>query len=103
MIAAAEKNNTEVVDLLLKCKKIDVNRESSINHVTPLIAAINQNNVDVIRLLLQHPEIDVNKFVILNDIFAYKILKKNLLFIQFQLNFFFLMEFWFQILCFFYK
>jgi ankyrin repeat protein len=65
LIKAIELNHIEIVELLLKHLKIDVNAETF--HLTlplsstPFIKAVGRNHIEIVDLLLKHPRIDLNK------------------------------------------
>ena len=67
LIVACEKNHCEVVDLLLKHPKIDVNKTMSVNGSTPLTMACWKGHNKVVELLLAHPMTDVNKTMTLTN------------------------------------
>ncbi|KAK8847051.1 hypothetical protein M9Y10_019626 [Tritrichomonas musculus] len=66
---AIEKENIDIVKLLLKKPEIDVNQQCIRYHynykvketLTPLHIAIEKENCEIVELLLQNPNIDVNK------------------------------------------
>ncbi|KAK8897751.1 hypothetical protein M9Y10_015716 [Tritrichomonas musculus] len=65
LLCAAKKGNTEIVQLLLECKDIDVNKKSSntgeaIYESTPLFEAVLNRNHKIIHALLDCKDIDVN-------------------------------------------
>lgn len=55
---AVEKNNTEIVKLLLTIKNIQI-------CTTALFVAINNENIDIIKLLLASDKLDINYIRIL--------------------------------------
>ena len=66
LYAAVEKNNVEIVKLLLANEKIDVNFSNHhINNIigwkkTALYTAVKNENIDIVKLLLSNKNIDVN-------------------------------------------
>jgi len=56
---AAEKNNIDVVKLLLQQNNIDINITDNIGR-SPLYIAAANNSIDVVKLLLQQNNIDIN-------------------------------------------
>ena len=65
---AIEKVNTDIVKLLLKNDKIDVNIKC--NNDTPLILAAARGSTEIVELLLSQPNIDINCKAILIQKFS---------------------------------
>ncbi|KAK8836792.1 hypothetical protein M9Y10_037314 [Tritrichomonas musculus] len=74
LVHAVEAENIEIVKLLLKCSKIDVNHSFvSKNHKktigkNALCAAVEKENIDIIKLLLENEKINPNIAMIEKDI-----------------------------------
>jgi ankyrin repeat protein len=51
--------NREIIELLLKSPKIDVNKTSKENQKSVLLIACQDNKPEIVELLLTHPIIDV--------------------------------------------
>ena len=60
LLAATEKENTNIVELLLLHQQIDVNQINLINRKTALINAAESGYLDIVELLLKHPQTFVN-------------------------------------------
>jgi ankyrin repeat protein len=55
---AIEKNDNEMIDILLNHPSINVNKGNRFN--TPLSVAIRQGNPEIVKKLLQHPSLNIN-------------------------------------------
>ena len=60
LLVATERENTNIVELLLLHQEIEVNKINSINRKTALIIAAESGFLGIVRLLLKHPQIFVN-------------------------------------------
>ena len=59
LFLAIEKDNVEIVKLLLSNPSIDVNK--GYGNKAPLLLAIEKDNVEIVKLLLSNPSINVNQ------------------------------------------
>jgi ankyrin repeat protein len=58
---ASRNGHTEIVEILLRNKDIDVNLQDKLNGWTALMWASGKGHTNIVRMLLQHKNIDVNK------------------------------------------
>lgn len=55
-----KKERKDIVELLLKSKRLDVNKTDE-GHMTPLYLAVELENKDIVKLLVNNDKIDINK------------------------------------------
>ena len=82
---AVEKNNLEIVKLLLKNERIDVNAPYKPNErevESALYLAVEKENIEIIKLLLTNDQLDIN-FLNISNMIIYKI--KFISLIQFKI------------------
>lgn len=61
LICACKNNDIDMVKMLLKLEKINVNQHSLKKGFTPLIAAIKNKSLDVAELLILYPKTNINQ------------------------------------------
>jgi len=61
LFIAIEKNDVEMVKLLLTARDIWNNYGCTQNYTTPLMKACMNNNIEIVKLLLKNPTLDINQ------------------------------------------
>lgn len=57
---AVSESSHEIIELLLKDSRINVNKKNKDDGTTPLITAIQSRHIDIVKMLLEHKDIDLS-------------------------------------------